>query len=85
MVIKSKKRLRELEDIAEKLGVRVIFDNLETEGGYCRCHKDKYIIVNKKLNTEYQINVLAKAMKKLPLEDIYIKPELRKFLDNKKY
>ncbi len=77
----QKKILQELEKIAEQLGARIIFDKIEGKGGYCRCYEEKYIVVNKLLNIDYKIDILAEGIRELPFEEIYIKPEIRKILD----
>ena len=80
--------LQNLEAIAEKLDIKVNYENLRkrhvfSKGGYCRLKEDKIVIIDTTLNLSEKIDVLADALSQLDLEDIYMPPAVRKILDRK--
>jgi hypothetical protein len=80
--------LQNLEAIAEKLDVKVNYENLRkrhvfSKGGFCRLKEDKIVIIDNTLNLSDKIDVLADALSQLDLEDIYMPPAVRKILDRK--
>lgn len=50
-------------------------------GGFCRVKGRDFIIVNKKATTQERIHVLADALKRCDLNEIYILPSLRQLLE----
>ena len=80
--------LQNLEAIAEKLDIKVNYENLRkrhvfSKGGFCRLKEDKIVIIDTTLNLSEKIDVLADALSQLDLEDIYMPPVVRKILDRK--
>ena len=79
--------LSQLEGLAYKLGMEIRYEAFGTDtedspGGYCRLGAKKYIIVNKNLPLDAQVMVIALALKHFDLEDIYVRPAVRDFLDS---
>jgi len=78
--------LGQLEELAEKLGVAVRRENISMEessstGGLCRV-RDKYvIIVHSRAAAKDKIQVMIEALRHFDLEDIYLKPAIRKILE----
>lgn len=80
--------LQNLEAIAEKLNIKVNYENLRkrhvfSKGGFCRLKEDKIVIIDNTLNLSEKIDVLADALSRLDLEDMYMPPAVRKILDRK--
>ena len=80
--------LQNLEAIAEKLNIKVNYENLRkrhvfSKGGFCRLKDDKIVIIDNTLNLSEKIDVLADALSQLDLEDMYMPPAVRKILDRK--
>jgi len=78
--------LEHLEQIANRLGVELRYENLgivgiRSDGGYCRVSGKAMILINRKDSRRKQILVLAKSLKRLNLEGIFIPPAVRKILD----
>jgi hypothetical protein len=78
--------LNQLEELAQRLTIEIRYvtirkgDFLAT-GGLCRI-TDKYIIVvNKKSSIQDKIQILARAIKRFDLSDVYLRPALREFLE----
>jgi len=78
--------LNQLEELAVRLGMMIRYEPLKIEGsvyigGFCRVKGQDFVIVNKKATTQERIHVLADALKRRELSEIYILPSLRKLLD----
>lgn len=73
--------LENLEKIAEKLGVKVIYDKMWGKGGGCRLRQKRYILINKTLSNREKIKVFAGALSCYPLDDIYIIPKVREQIE----
>lgn len=78
---KINKLLAELEDIAEKLGIKLRYEVTKARGGLCTVDGEKMFIMDKKSTKEYKLLMLARTIKEFDLSDIYISPKLREFLD----
>ena len=78
--------LSQLEDLAEKLGIAVRYENVIVEessgtGGLCRI-KGKYVlIVHSHATSKEKIQVMTAALKVFDLGDIYVKPVIRELLE----
>ncbi|MBN2380273.1 hypothetical protein JXM67_10790 [candidate division WOR-3 bacterium] len=79
--MKPKKLLRELELVAERLGIQTIYDTLEGKGGGCRVIEDRYIVINKRLSDETKAELFLKALAQMPIDEIFIKPDIRELLE----
>ncbi|TKJ42851.1 hypothetical protein CEE36_06185 [candidate division TA06 bacterium B3_TA06] len=79
--MKSKKLLQELELVAEKLGIQTVYDTFQGRGGGCRVIEDRYIVINSRLADEIKAELFLKALSELPIDEIYIKPEIRELLE----
>ncbi len=73
--------LPELEAAAEELGVRIRYEKGDFDGGYCILRAEKIIIVNKKLNEMRKASVIAQALNEYGIENIYLKPAVRVYVD----
>ncbi len=79
--MKPKKLLQELELVAEKLGIQTVYDTFQGRGGGCRVIEDRYIVINSRLADEIKAELFLKALSELPIDEIYIKPEIRELLE----
>lgn len=79
--MKPRKLLRELEIVAEKLGIQTIYDTLEGKGGGCRVIEDRYIVINKRLSDEVKAELFLKALAHMPVDEVYVKPDIRQLLE----
>jgi hypothetical protein len=78
--------LNQLEELVVRLGMTIRYEPLKIDGslylgGFCRVKGQDFVIVNKKATTQERIHVLADALKRRELSEIYILPSLRKLLD----
>ena len=75
-----------MEELAHKLGIDVRHENIPLEetfsaGGLCRIRGTQVIIINENASDGDKVLALGKALKRFDLSNIYLKPALRKFLD----
>jgi len=77
--------LQNLEAIAEKLSVKVQYENIRkryifSKGGLYRLREDKVVIIDNTLNLSEKIDILADALSEFDLEGIFMPPAVRKIL-----
>jgi hypothetical protein len=72
----------ELQDVARQLGVTVRFERGDFEGGYCILKEQKLLLVNRRLLPTRKAAVLASAMREIGLENVFLKPALRAYIDD---
>ena len=80
--------LQNLEGIAEKLNLKVSYENLRklrvfSKGGLYRFKDDRTVLIEKSLILSDKIDTLADALAQFDLEEIYIPPAVRKILAGK--
>ena len=86
--MKSDQIYQELIDLAEKLEITVLEQNLRKTGvkvksGLCKV-KGKYMfIMDKHKKIHKKIEILSDSLATIPHENIYIKPAIRELLDKK--
>jgi hypothetical protein len=74
--------LVDLENIAKALSVKVTYDDLKTsKGGSCRVMETRRIIINKHLQTNEKINLLARELAGFDLSGIEIPDKVRKKIE----
>jgi len=80
------KVLESLEDLAEKLGVEIVYEKLRDEeisvrGGMCKVQKVYKIFMDPSEPMESRIKILARALSSFNTEDIYLLPFIREILE----
>ena len=70
-----------LEELAEKLGIEVRWDELSGDGGVCELRGKRILMVDRHLDDLSKIDVMAGALCEEPIEDLYVLPEIRELLD----
>jgi hypothetical protein len=78
--------IKELEEIARRLGIEVRYENLKKEGGFtsgglCLLKGQYLLIVNSRAAARDKIDALAAAVNRFDLTRLYLKPGVRDFLD----
>lgn len=79
--MKNEKLLLELEDLVEQLGYTIRKEKGTFRGDSCVIEGDKLVVLNKKKPEQQQIGLLARVLQDQELQDIYIKPVVRKNLE----
>ena len=59
--------LEEFENIAEEIGIRIIQEKGNFNGGYCLLEAEHIIVLNKHKPIEQRIDALAKAFSQLDI------------------
>ncbi len=73
---------QELHELAKQLGVNIRYEKGDFEGGYCTLKDKKMVLINKRLMPTRRAAVLAVALQEIGLDNIYIKPVLREFIED---
>ncbi len=80
--MKNKELLLKLEKTFEELGIKIKYEKLKTDGGYCRYKDKKYVIINKITPIKTRIDILKDALRQMVKEDdIYLLPEIRDIIE----
>lgn len=70
-----------LKDVAQQLGIQVRMEKGSFRGGRCTVAGDEIIVLNRHHIPEMQISVLAEGLRAEDVDRIYMKPSLRKALE----
>ena len=73
--------LKELESLADSSGITVRYEKGDFEGGFCVLKAERLIVVNKKLATSRKASVLAQGVAEIGIENRYLKPAIREFIE----
>jgi murein endopeptidase len=80
--MKPELMIEELHEIARQLGVTIRYDRGDFEGGYCILKDQKLLLVNRRLLPARKASVLATAMSEIGLENVFVKPAIREFIED---
>ncbi len=76
-----KQTLAELEDVASRLGYKVRYEKGNFEGGYCILNESRLLVVNSRNEVDRRIIIVAKSLKEIGTEGIFIKPNIREIIE----
>jgi hypothetical protein len=82
--MKIQDTLLELERVAEKKAIRVSYEPIGGElgaGGLCKVKGEHRVIVDKRATDGEKVTVLAQALARFPLEDVFMSEETRALLE----
>src|SRR5690625_7619973 len=79
--MKIDKFLIELEQLVESAGYTVRKERGTFQGDSCIFEGDQLVVINKKKPVEQQVGLLARVLKMMDLQDRYIKPAVRRELN----
>lgn len=71
----------ELAEIVPKLGLAVRVEKGRFGGGLCTVNGERLIVLNRQHPPERQFAVLADALREASLDDVYLKPSVRRALE----
>ena len=80
--MKKEKLYNEFEDLATRIGLRIIRGKGDFNGGPCIINNEKVIVLNKIKPLEQRLKILASSFNEINLEDVYIVPALRAFIQD---
>ena len=70
-----------LVELANRMGFRIIKGKGDFNGGDCRVHEDKMIVINKVRPIEYQSKTIAEGLANHCLSDHYLIPAVRTYIE----
>jgi len=73
--------IKELETLARQSGVTIRYEKGDFDGGFCVLKDERLIVVNKRLTVVRRASVLAQAVAEVGIEEIYLKPVVREFIE----
>jgi len=73
--------LQELKLVASNMGAKVRFERGDFKGGYCIVKADKTIVINKLSTMQKKVLILTTALKEFGIEEIYLPPKIRQYLE----
>lgn len=73
--------LKELEEIAEKLGIKMRYEKTQAKGGMCMKNGTYMIIIDKNAAIDYKINIISKSLKQFDLSNLFLSPKIRELLE----
>lgn len=79
--MKPDKLIIELEQLVEQAGYTIRRERGTFRGDHCIMEGDKLVVMNKKKPLQQQVGLLARVLYDKQLQDIYIKPAVRKDLE----
>ena len=82
--MKLKEIYAELLDIAKQAGIKVRRENGKFHSGSCLVKDEAVIVLNKTTTIETLSSVLAKSLSEFPIDNIYIKPAVREYIEREK-
>lgn len=74
--------LKELENIAQQLGIKIRYEKGNFDGGYCILRDQKILVINKKLFDSRKSSIIARGIAEIGIDDLYIKPAIRKYIED---
>jgi hypothetical protein len=80
--MKIEKLLLELESICEKAGYIIRKERGAFRGDQCIFEGDNLVVINKNRPVESQAAILAKVIRRFNPEDLFIKPAVRRELED---
>ncbi len=80
-------RLEYLKDTARKFSIEILFADLSdpeipTQSGYCKVRGEDLIVVDKRLSTQRQIEVILNVFQQFDWDDVYVASWIRERLEN---
>lgn len=74
--------ISELEELTGQLGVTIRYEKGDFEGGFCILKDKKILVINKRLQDMRKASALAQALGEFGVETMYIKPNLRAYIED---
>jgi hypothetical protein len=80
-------RLEDLKDTAGKLSIEILFADLSdpeipTQSGTCKIRGEDLIVVDQRLSTQRQVEVILNIFQQFDWDDVYIASWIRERLEN---
>jgi len=80
--MKQEELILELESLAGQMGITIRYEKGDFEGGYCILKAQQLLLINRRLAPARKAALLAVALNEIGLENIFVKPALRGFIED---
>ena len=80
--LKPEKLFILFEELAEKMNINIVQGKGDFIGGMCSVNDESYIVINKVKPMSQRLNVLGAEFSKLDLNNIFVSPVLRDFIED---
>ncbi|MDE2995327.1 MAG: hypothetical protein OXT73_01105 [Bacteroidota bacterium] len=80
--MKTPQIVKELEEVAEQLGVRVRREKGNFRGGICVRDGEEFLMLNRVHPPEVHLAILAESLRSLDVESVFMKPLVRQALED---
>ena len=80
--LKPEKLFILFEELAEKMNINIVQGKGDFIGGMCSVNDESYIVINKVKPMSQRLNVLGAEFSKLDLNNIFVSPSLRDFIED---
>ena len=80
--LKPEKLFILFEELAEKMNINIVQGRGDFIGGMCSVNDESYIVINKVKPMSQRLNVLGAEFSKLDLNNIFVSPALRDFIED---
>ena len=80
--LKPEKLFILFEELAEKMNINIVQGKGDFIGGMCSINDESYIVINKVKPMSQRLNVLGAEFSKLDLNNIFVSPSLRDFIED---
>tara|TARA_Y100000588_G_scaffold226586_1_gene240431 strand:- start:274 stop:540 length:267 start_codon:yes stop_codon:yes gene_type:complete len=82
--MKPSQTYKDIVDLLEKIGIRIILDKGNFKSAPCVIEDENVVVINKNSPMENRIQVLSEFLSKKNIKNIFIKPYLREIIEQKK-
>ncbi|MEE3233541.1 MAG: hypothetical protein VX294_05185 [Candidatus Latescibacterota bacterium] len=69
-----------LESIASQLLIEIRYEDIDNTGGLCRIGNSQVIIINRDLDINQTQTVIATALSRCSIDQLFIPPKVREFI-----
>ena len=85
--MRSREVLEHLEDLAERLGVEIVYqklgeDEFSVRGGLCKVNGIFKVFIDRSKTVEDQVTILARGLSSFDTEEVYLFPYIREILQD---
>ena len=81
-MMKHEQLIEEFHALAGQLGITIRYERGDFEGGYCILKEQRILLVNRRLLPARKASVLARALREIGLDNVFLKPALREYIED---
>ena len=82
--VEEARLLQELEAVASQLSVEIRHEDLDgSRGGLFRLRGQTCILLDRELSLPERVDLMARALARLPLDGVFLRPAVREYLEGR--